>query len=473
MTSPVLEDASRTRAPSGIASVARWAYNLLFAPATPGNLGFCRLLFFALMTWFYWKLDYTVWGNLPASFQNANPILIYKMLGLGVPAVATLAVMQAVFKVALVLACVGLLTRVSCFAALISGAYVIMVPHTFGKTGHGDGNLVLAMLILAFSRCGDAWSIDAVIRSWRGARVRDRVMSGEYTWPTRCVWLLTAMVFLAAGIAKLRLSGFSAWAMSDNMANVLLQHKYKSHPPTNWGVWIAQFPILYKTLAALTIIVEVAFPLALISRYARWVFVPSMFLMQVGIGLTMGVWFIQFMFIYLFWVPWDSIGRAIQRVAASIIQQRAVFFDGGCGFCRKTVAILDHLDVLDRTDLHDAVNDWAGICRRFPQLERSACLQDMHVVTESGQVYRGYDAYRSIAWSLPAAWVVLPILYLPPVRWIGWKVYRHIADHRHDAGCEIPPIGQPTIEATVLIRGQVPTGVSHNAPPPAARPLST
>src|SRR5688572_18453615 len=64
----------------------------------------------------------------------------------------------------------------------------------------------------------------------------------------------------------------------------------------------------------------------------------------------------------------------------------------------------------------------------------------MHVVLEDGRVFTGYDAYRQLAWVLPATWALLPVLYLPPVRWVGWKVYRYVASHRHDAGCEVPDV---------------------------------
>jgi predicted DCC family thiol-disulfide oxidoreductase YuxK len=122
-----------------------------------------------------------------------------------------------------------------------------------------------------------------------------------------------------------------------------------------------------------------------------------------------------------------------------MLLRRAVFFDGGCGFCRKTVSILWHVDVLRRCELHDVVNQLDSIAIGFPDLDRTASLEDMHVIRSDGQTEKGYDAYRSLAWVLPATWVLLPILYLPPVRWLGWKIYRYVASHRHDAGCDVPP----------------------------------
>jgi predicted DCC family thiol-disulfide oxidoreductase YuxK len=61
----------------------------------------------------------------------------------------------------------------------------------------------------------------------------------------------------------------------------------------------------------------------------------------------------------------------------------------------------------------------------------------MHVVTSDGRIDQGFDAYRSIAWVLPLAWPILPLLYIPPIRWLGWRIYRRVADNRRR--CEYNP----------------------------------
>jgi hypothetical protein len=38
--------------------------------------------------------------------------------------------------------------------------------------------------------------------------------------------------------------------------------------------------------------------------------------MQLGIGIVMNVWFTSFMYVYLFWVPWDKVLQAIRARAA-------------------------------------------------------------------------------------------------------------------------------------------------------------
>ena len=75
---------------------------------------------------------------------------------------------EIIWIVALVLSCIGLLTRWSIGVALVLGIYLLALPNNFGKTGHGDAILVLTMGILALSKCGDAWSVDSLIAASRG-----------------------------------------------------------------------------------------------------------------------------------------------------------------------------------------------------------------------------------------------------------------------------------------------------------------
>jgi predicted DCC family thiol-disulfide oxidoreductase YuxK len=411
--------------------------NFFFSPRTPGNLGFCRMLFFGLMLWFHWPVDFTVWTGLPPSFDQ-SPFPLFDALRLPIAGIKTIAILEGFWKLSLFLACIGFLTRLSTAAAFVLGIYLLGVPHNFGKAGHGDGILVITMGILTLSRCGEAWSLDRVLRSYRaGPPVVPVAASGEYNWPVKMVWLLSSLAFFAAGVTKLRVSGLD-WITSDNMANMLLQHHYKSDPIVGWGKIIANYPFVCVALAAATILLEVLFPLAMFGRWARRVLVPGMFLAQFGIAVLMGVFFTQFMFVYLFWVPWDSLGNFFTRRIAPAFDRRFVFYDGGCGICRKTVSVLHHVDLLRRCDVFDIVNEWPQIETRFSKLDRTACFDDMHVITGGGAIYRGFDAYRSLAWTLPLCWPLLPILYLPPVPWVGRKIYRYVATHRHDDGCELP-----------------------------------
>jgi predicted DCC family thiol-disulfide oxidoreductase YuxK len=185
---------------------------------------------------------------------------------------------------------------------------------------------------------------------------------------------------------------------------------------------IARIGWLCRAIAAGTILLELSFPLVLFARRLRPIIVPLTLAMQLGIGLLMGVWFTQFLFCYLFWLPWDRI-----RIRATA--DLAVLFDGGCGLCRSTANVLRRLDLLGKLQLLD-ITDWPVISRRFPTLDRQRAIDDMHAMTANGRIETGFDAYRLIAWRLPLLWPIAPLLYVPGVPQVGRRVYRYVAANR-------------------------------------------
>jgi hypothetical protein len=93
----------------------------------------------------------------------------------------------------------------------------------------------------------------------------------------------------------------------------LIQAHYLGGPWVSWGLDLAQYAWLTQLMAASAVALEVSYPLALFSRRARWIIVPSVFLMQVGIDVLMGPGFKTFLICNLFWIPWDRVGYGIVR----------------------------------------------------------------------------------------------------------------------------------------------------------------
>jgi len=151
----------------------------------------------------------------------------------------------------------------------------------------------------------------------------------------------------------------------------------------------------------------------------------------------MGPDFLRFAFCYLFWVPWEKMG-AVLKNSTDTHRRHHFLYDGSCGLCQKTVAVLRRVDLLGRIVFHDALRDWPAIQAAFPGLRQEECLENMHVVTSSGRVETGFDAYRAISWSVPLLWPIAPLLYLPGVPTVGRRVYAAVARGRHRGGCPVP-----------------------------------
>lgn len=415
-----------------------------FAPVAATNLGVSRLLFFACLAAFYAPHDFSIWGSVsPTLFQ---PIWLFDRFGIPVFSPDAIQAMQIAWKSALVLSAIGLFTRPAMVVAAVLGTYLLGLPHNFGQIYHFDALLVLAFWILAFSRAGDAWSFDSLIRTARDPYRAALTPSGEYAWPGQLILAALSLVFFAAGLAKIWTSGVE-WVLSDHLAILLRRVQYHisdADPLVAWGSHIAEIPLAPKLLAAGTILAETLYPLALFSRRLRPLLILGGIGLIVGIRLLMGPTFEQFLTINLFWVPWDRVGAWL-RARAPQRTDMSVLYDGACGLCRPTVAVLRTLDIRHRVEFLDVHRDWAAIQSRTPSLSREACLTDMHGIDGGGRIYAGFDTYRALCRILPLGWLLRPFLFLPPVAWAGRRIYRMIADRRHTGSCAMPL--RPTFQA--------------------------
>jgi hypothetical protein len=298
-----------------------------FEPASADNLGLCRILLYGSMFLFYllspvlfrswgYHEDFALWGTVSSVFWT--PVWLFKVLHLPQLSTNSLIAIQAAWRLALALSCVGLLTRLSTAVSFILGVYLCGLPNNFGKIHHLDQLLVWVFLVMAFSKCGDAWSVDVLIRKARAktaAMAKDPAPSGEYTWPVHLIWVISAMVYFEAGISKLRHSGIQ-WVSTDTMRHFLVYayyHVSDSEPFTPWGLLFTRSHWLSSGLAAVSLLLEVGFIVALFSRRARIVLVPGVVAMQTGIALIMGPNFYQMIMCQSVWVPWD---RVVRRLTA-------------------------------------------------------------------------------------------------------------------------------------------------------------
>lgn len=280
--------------------------NWLFQPSEPTNLAICRILFFGFLTGAF------VTGGHGLRTLDAPwlPISFFWLLGLKPMSFESYSQLVIALRICVLCATIGLFTRTSCCLSFLLGWYLIGLEANFGKVLHSPVLPLFALAAFAFSRSGDAFSVDAILRRYRGPS-HDRLCSGEYTWPLRFLQTIFCLMFLGAGLCKMRKTGLE-WIFSDNMQNIILLHFYwKDQPPLDWGRWIAQIPWFCQFLAGCAVGFELFAPLALVNRWARFILVGGLFLMQLGNILFLGVYFQGWMFCYAIWIPWLEIGKAI------------------------------------------------------------------------------------------------------------------------------------------------------------------
>jgi hypothetical protein len=164
---------------------------------------------------------------------------------------------------------------------------------TFGNSWsqifHTENLVVLHVGILAFSPAADAWSIG------RRRRGGPSVQAGPgHGWPIRLMGAVTAVTYLVAGIAKLRVGGLD-WLSGEALANhVAVDNLTKvllggAHSPV--GGWLAARAWIFTPLAWASFLVELSAPVAVAFRRSRVWWVATAWLFHLGVLALMAIFF--------------------------------------------------------------------------------------------------------------------------------------------------------------------------------------
>lgn len=295
---------------SNLQRVGRGLSAFFFTEADSLNLGICRFIFCGIIFCVYINADFSQWAEVPEVLWH--PIFIFDFFRIPVFPAEVLGLLGIVWRVSLLLSCLGLLTRPATVCAFLSGCYLLGMQNSFAKTHHMEAMLLLILCVLCFSRCGDGFSLDSFLgRAWRrwpfSARAERR--HSRYNWPVRLVWVIFTLVFCAAGASKLRNSGLE-WVTSGYLSSLLVSKGFagdRVDPVIEWlSFWLGTRPGVCYFLAGATVFLEFFAPLALVNRYFRAMMVPGLFLMVLGFWIVMGIPFPQWLAAFVFWIPWGK-----------------------------------------------------------------------------------------------------------------------------------------------------------------------
>ncbi len=334
-------------------------------------------------------------------------------------------ILYGAYQVLLVLSAIGLWTRASIIGSLITGVWLLGIPQFFGKIDHYH-HLIWFMAVFAVSPCGDVLSIDGLRKAWARAdrgSVAPPAAAPKYGVPLKMFWLLMGVTYFWTGFWKAWTG--PEWAFSDNLRFIM----YNQWAFLNWvpALRIDRYPIVYQTAAAMTILFEMTFILAIFHRFTRQAYALAGLGFHNGTSyfLRIGFWHMQICYVSLIdWTRlWNWMGRRLFPTEMRLV------FDGNCELCRRTIAMLRTFDVLNRVEYINGLDRGALAAAGLDHIHEEALLTDMHAV-EGGRISTGYDAYRRWCLRLPPLWVLVPVLYLPVVRAIGMRIYRRVADAR-------------------------------------------
>ncbi|NIO11362.1 MAG: DUF393 domain-containing protein [Deltaproteobacteria bacterium] len=113
-----------------------------------------------------------------------------------------------------------------------------------------------------------------------------------------------------------------------------------------------------------------------------------------------------------------------------------IIYDGQCLFCIRVLNVVKKLDTFKGLDFYDS-HDRDTMEKRFPMVSPQEAEEAMLAVTEEGEVFKGFYAFRRSFWKIPYLWLLALILYVPGIPYLGTRCYGWIARNRKTFGCRI------------------------------------
>lgn len=181
------------------------------------------------------------------------------------------------------LALLGLLTRPSLLVLAAGSTLLVAHAYSYRERHHPEAMLTIMLWTLAFAPSGARWSLDALMRRWRGGPAGPD-LSPYARWPLRLGQWLFVLMYLSAGTSKL-LSGGIRWMNGYTLATYIADNALERGSAL--GVWVAQQLPMVQLLSIGAILFELGFVAVMLWPRLTWVFVLG------GIALHTGIFVLQ------------------------------------------------------------------------------------------------------------------------------------------------------------------------------------
>lgn len=285
-------------------------------PATAEALGATRAWIAAIL------LGSVLWEDLPSSAALPRGMLdadhhwlvgLLHSLPIGfdrfLASAPALLAYQWLTGALLALALLGLFTRWTVPAGALAYLLFASIFRAYAWSYHTGVIPLYALLLLAFTPCGDALSLDRRLRLRRGAAVEPaRVPRMRYAAGRFLVWMAVAIPYTLAGLSKLRNTGLGWWRgehMKQMMVATVVEPMHFDFRVTDRLLvapgWV------WEALGLSALLGEVLFVLVLVSVLARRILPLVMAGMHVGILLMQNILFPDLIAIQAVFYDWSPL----------------------------------------------------------------------------------------------------------------------------------------------------------------------
>jgi hypothetical protein len=213
-----------------------------------------------------------------------------------------MACLKTALVISLCLSTVGYLTPVSTKTSALLVLFYQGLVRSFGHFNHDEIIGVYFLIVLAFSPCADAISID----SRRKSIVRKPGFA--YGYPILLMQCLLAWSYFSSALIKLRVSGFS-YLNPDNLPVLAIWQSLDNLHDYHFRLafYLPAMRQYTPMVVALVLVWELVFPLAVIWKRSRWVILGFGVLFHLATLFLLNFLFFYHIAMYVVFVDWQRV----------------------------------------------------------------------------------------------------------------------------------------------------------------------
>ena len=201
----------------------------------------------------------------------------------------------------------GFFTSISTKTSFLLVIFYQGFLRSFGHFNHDEMLGVYCLAVLAFTPCGDNFSLDHWLRRTEKARP-----VWAYAYPILLMQLLMAWTYFSSALIKLRVAGWKYLSV-DNLPALAIFHSLDNLHDTHFKLafWLPQIRSYLPYAVAVVLLWELLFPLAVFWRRARWWILGAGIVFHVSTLFVMNIFFPHQLVLYLLFVDWDAVARRL------------------------------------------------------------------------------------------------------------------------------------------------------------------
>ena len=212
-------------------------------------------------------------------------------------------ILKTAMVVSLLLSTAGLFTVISTKTSLLLVIFYQGLLRSFGHFNHDEMLAVYYLVVLAFTPCGDEFSVDGRMTKSRKGRPWF-----AYAYPILLMQLLMAWTYFSSALIKLRVAGLK-YLSPDNLPTLAIYHSLDNLHDTQFRLafWLPQMRTCLPFVVGLVLVWELLFPLAVFWRRLRWWILGIGIVFHVSTLFLMNIFFPHQLAMYLIFIDWDAV----------------------------------------------------------------------------------------------------------------------------------------------------------------------